>query len=198
MKQRAIAGQLTLGLQSPDVDACMACRGLFSVSYLKRHVLKADFVPSLDAASRLHAKFKALWEEERDRLPRQHERYTCSAFLEPILADLGWFSLPEKALPFGQTRKRPDFCLFTSSEARNAAAESTDPVRVFSLAVTVKAANSSANAEQSVQLQCMGPDTKTQPQGFEHALDFQVEHKQYRFWLRTEPEMAGPHGHPVI
>lgn len=62
-------GQLTLGLQSPDTDAGMACRGLFSLSYLKRHVLKADFVPDLAAAGRLHAKFKTLWEEARDRLP---------------------------------------------------------------------------------------------------------------------------------
>jgi hypothetical protein len=137
MKRRA-PGQLSLSLQTPDTAVWMACRGLFSLNYLKQHVQKADFVPPVDAANRLHAKVKALWEEERGRLSRQHERYTCSAFLEPILADLGWLSLPEKSLPFGQfTRKRPDFCLFTSPDARNAAAESDDPARVFSLAATV-------------------------------------------------------------
>ena len=137
MKKRA-QGQLSLALQTPDADAWIACTRLFSLNYLKQHVLRADFVPSTDAAGRLHAKVKALWEEERGRLPRQHERYTCSAFLEPILADLGWMSLPEKALPFGQfTRKRPDFCLFTAPDSRNAAAESTEPVRVFSLVATV-------------------------------------------------------------
>ena len=97
MKKR-LPGQLSLALQTPDTDGWMACRSLFSLNYLKQHGLKTDSVPTAEAAGRLYGKFKALWEEERERLPRQHERCTCSVFLDPILADLGWHSLPEADL----------------------------------------------------------------------------------------------------
>ena len=136
--RKRVPGQLSFHLRTAEADAWIKCKDLFSLNYLRRHIQNANILPPLEAAQRLHAKIKALWEAERYRLSRQPERYTCSVFLEPILADLGWLVLPEKSLPSGQfTRKRPDFCLFTSAETRDGAAGSEDPVRVFSLAATV-------------------------------------------------------------
>ena len=57
---KRVVGQLSLDLRTADADAWMACRGLFSLNYLNRHVLKADFMPPLDVAKRLHGKVKAL------------------------------------------------------------------------------------------------------------------------------------------
>jgi hypothetical protein len=130
--------QLTLNLIAEEPGAWIECRGLFSSSYLRNHLVKADFFPKPEAATELYESLKNLWTNKYESLWRQGERYTCSAFLEPVLKNLGWEFLPEKALPQGQfTKKRPDFCLYSAAEAFQKASVSDDPSLVYGFAATV-------------------------------------------------------------
>jgi hypothetical protein len=101
-------------------------------------LVKADFFPKPEAVMELYKSLKDLWTDKYESLWRQGERYTCSAFLEPVLKNLGWELLPEKALPLGQfTKKRPDFCLYSEADAFQKASVSYDPSLVYGYAATV-------------------------------------------------------------
>jgi len=120
--------QLTLDLIAETPAEWMECRGLFSASYIRNHVTAADFIPTPEAASAIYDAVKTLWFEHYEALWRQGERYTCSAFIEPVLRLLGWELLPEKGLPLGQfAKKRPDFCLYADADAFRKASTTTDP-----------------------------------------------------------------------
>ena len=132
------SNQLPLNLIAEEPGEWIECRGLFSSSYLRNHLVKADFFPKPEAASEVYESLKNLWTEKYESLWRQGERYTCSAFLEPVLRSVGWELLPEKALPLGQfTKKRPDFCLYSEEEAFQKASVSDDPSLVYGYAATV-------------------------------------------------------------
>jgi hypothetical protein len=137
MKRRR-SNQLILNLIAEEPGAWIECRGLFSSSYLRNHLVRADFFPKPELATELYDTLKDLWTDKYESLWRQGERYTCSAFLEPVLKSLGWALLPEKALPPGQfTKKRPDFCLYSEAEAFQKASVSDDPSLVYGYAATV-------------------------------------------------------------
>jgi hypothetical protein len=130
--------QLSFNLIAEEPEVWIECRGLFSSSYLRNHVTQADFVAKPEIANVLYENIKGLWVDRYEALWRQGERYTCSAFLEPVLKMLGWTLLPEKELPSGQfTKKRPDYCLFVDVETFQKAAESEDPTSVYAGAATV-------------------------------------------------------------
>lgn len=61
---------------------------------------------------------------------------------------------------------------------------------------SITATDSDPKVSQSVQIRCTGHDGKSQPQGFAHVQQFNVDGKQHLLWLRTEPEMAQPNAHP--
>jgi len=130
--------QLTLDLIAETPAEWVECRGLFSASYIRNHVTAADFIPTPEAASTTYDAVKALWVDRYEALWRQGERYTCSAFIEPVLRLLGWELLPEKALPLGQfAKKRPDFCLYPDADAFRKASTTTDPTSTYGQAATV-------------------------------------------------------------
>ncbi|MFH1629104.1 MAG: hypothetical protein ABIE47_10325, partial [Pseudomonadota bacterium] len=130
--------QLTLDLIAEAPGEWIECRGLFSKSYLRNHVMQADFILTPEVASGMYDAVKALWFDHYQALWRQGERYTCSAFIEPALKVLGWELLPEKALPLGHlTKKRPDFCLYADADAFKKASVTDDPGLVYSQAATV-------------------------------------------------------------
>ena len=78
-----------------------------------------------------------IWRARLTALGRQNEAFTCSTFLEPILDRLGWLRIPQQSMPNDfATRKRPDYCVFTS-EADFTAASEADANTLFRLSATV-------------------------------------------------------------
>lgn len=131
-------GQLALEMASPAEASGILCRGIFSLNYLGRHFRDADKenFPSAAEVRPIYEAAKARWQDHLHGLRKQKEAYTRTAFLDPLLKDLGWQFIPEAELPKGVTRKRPDYCLFTTVEARQQAAEQNETVEVFRFADT--------------------------------------------------------------
>src|SRR5216683_2979813 len=77
------------------------CEGVFSLHYLKRLLAQGSQIPSADEVRPLYDKLNARWSNNRPGLRRQGEAYTRQKFLDPTLRDLGWYFLPENALPEG-------------------------------------------------------------------------------------------------
>ena len=131
-------GQLALEMDSPIEESGILCRGIFSVNYLAKHFRDRDkdnFPAAADVSS-IYEAVKARWLDHLPGLRKQKEAYTRTAFLDPLLADLGLQFIPEAELPKGTTRKRPDYCLFPNTEARQQAAVQTETVDVFRFADT--------------------------------------------------------------
>ncbi len=116
------------------------CEGVFSLHYLKRLLAENPHMPSADEVRPVYDESKARWTDNRPGLRRQNEAYTRLKFLDPTLRDLGWFFLPENALPAGNTRKRPDYCLFPdeATEQRVAAQSATEIFRASLTAMEAK------------------------------------------------------------
>ena len=78
-----------------------------------------------------------IWRARVTALGRQNEAFNCSTFLEPILDRLGWLRIPQQSMPNDfTTRKRPDYCLFTS-EVEFTAASEADANTLFRFSATV-------------------------------------------------------------
>lgn len=115
----------------------VVCRGIFSTNYLSRHFRNSEYYPTADEVTPYYEATKVRWRDYLPGLRKQSEAYTRTAFLDPLLPDLGWHFIPEAKLPKGLTRKRPDYCLFPSAEAQQQAAAQTSTVDVFRFADTV-------------------------------------------------------------
>jgi len=102
-------------------------------------------VPAADEVLPLFEKLKSRWLENFHGLRRQGEPYTRTKFIDPTLINLGWFFIPEKNLPEGNTRKRPDYCLFANEaiEKRVAASDATAIFRASSTVIEAKKAQHS-------------------------------------------------------
>ena len=129
--------QLDFALPREEVSGALHSHGIFTSNYLQRHFARTANFPPVAEIERLYGEARVLWEEKLPGLIKQKEAYTRTAFLDPLLAALGWHFIPEANLPHGPTRKRPDYALLrdaTRSEQAAAAADATD---IFRLAETV-------------------------------------------------------------
>lgn len=128
--------QLPLGIDPSPTDAASVCRGVFSLPYLRDHFIRSHACPAADEVRGLYDVAKTRWRENLAGLRKQKEAYTRTAFLDPLLNEMGWQFIPEAELPKGPTRKRPDYCLFPTTELRQLAAGQSDTVDVFRFADT--------------------------------------------------------------
>src|ERR1043166_6113561 len=130
--------QLGLSLVGEGFEGALETRGVFSLAYLSRHLPLAQEYASQPAVGQAFREIGELWARHLRALrERENEAFTCATFLEPILDRLGWRRIPQEAMPGGfATRKRPDYCLFTSDTDFTAAAEA-DAKTLFRLSATV-------------------------------------------------------------
>ncbi|MBI4028517.1 MAG: Eco57I restriction-modification methylase domain-containing protein [Verrucomicrobia bacterium] len=134
--------QLSLDLHGEGFEGSVESKGIFSATYLNRHLRKSqDFgaVTDCEPVFRIAAE---RWRQHAAGLSRQNEAFTCSTWIEPLLDALGWSRMPQQLMPNDLgTRKRPDYCLFTSSDDFTASSEA-DPQTLFRKSATVLEAKS--------------------------------------------------------
>jgi len=130
--------QLGLILQGEGFEGALETRGLFSLAYLSRHLTIAPEFASAAECGAIHREIGEIWHRHLRALSsrRRNEAFTCSTLLEPILDRLGWRLIPQETMPNLTTRKKPDYCLFTSETDYFAAAEADASV-LFRLSATV-------------------------------------------------------------
>jgi type I restriction-modification system DNA methylase subunit len=116
-------------------DNWWECKGIFSPSYVRTHL--SQYTPNTQEVSQLYQEFRALWVRNLSGLRQQGEAYTRSRFLDPILRRLGWYFIPERSLPKGRTKKRPDYCLFRDEETEQDAASGENAQEVFASSSSV-------------------------------------------------------------
>jgi hypothetical protein len=138
-KRRASVNQLDLISDDGPNEGWWTCQGIFTRPYL-RQLANSEHLPSADEVRPLFEKLKTRWLDNLPGLRRQGEPYTRTKFLDPTLLDLGWHFIPEKNLPHGKTRKRPDYCLFgeEETERRVAASDATEIFRASSTVIEAK------------------------------------------------------------
>jgi hypothetical protein len=144
-RQPASVNQLDLNISELANEGWWRCQGVFARPYLNRFITDPEQVPSSDEVRPLFEKLKSRWLDNFPGLRRQGEPYTRTKFIDPTLADLGWYFIPEKNLPQGNTRKRPDYCVFANEELekRVAAADATEIFRASSTVIEAKKAQHS-------------------------------------------------------
>ena len=102
---------------------------MFSAPYIRSHFRKRQDFPSGNDVRGIYDTIRKLWSDNYSALRKQNEAFTRTQFIDPVLRHLGWHFLTESNMPrekHVKTRKRPDYCLFTQSEALTAAAAGTD------------------------------------------------------------------------
>ncbi|PYJ84624.1 MAG: hypothetical protein DME22_12115, partial [Verrucomicrobia bacterium] len=127
-----------LTLQGEGFEGALETRGVFSLAYLSRHLPIASEFASAAECGAIHREIGEIWHRHLPALSsrRRNEAFTCSTLLEPILDRLGWRRIPQETMPNLTTRKKPDYCLFTSETDYFAAAEADASV-LFRLSATV-------------------------------------------------------------
>ncbi len=131
-KGKSSGGQLSLGIQHDGQSAAFVCRGIFSANYLKEHFARSENFPKTDEVRPIYERLKTRWHENYIGLCKRKEAYTRTEFLDPLLKEIGWEFIPEQDLPAkGVTRKRPDYCLFLTNDARQRAAQQSETADVF-------------------------------------------------------------------
>jgi len=140
------------------------CEGIFSVHYLARLLAENSQIPSADEVRPIYDAVYANWSANRAGLRRQSEAYTRQKFLDPTLHGMGWFFLPENALPQGNTRKRPDYCLFDdeATEQRVAAQSATEIFRTSLTAMEAKKLEHSLDKVSTVETPGWFPSQQVQ------------------------------------
>ena len=133
--------QLGLTLQGEGFEGALETRGVFSLAYLSRHLAVAPEFASPDECAAIHREIGEIWQRHLTALRRQNEAFNCSTLLEPILDRLGWRRIPQQSIPNLETRKKPDYCLFTSEQDFLAGAEA-DATTLFRLSATMLEAKS--------------------------------------------------------
>ncbi len=130
--------QMTLALPGEDCKGPVETRGLFSKSYLTRRLRADPLFASAAESADAYALVCRNVREQGDALRRRGEAFTCTVLLEPMLDALGWSRLPQENMPGNLgTRKRPDYCLFSSDDAFAAATTSADASTLFRHSATV-------------------------------------------------------------
>lgn len=129
--------QLGLELRGEGFEGPLEARGVFSTAYLLRHLRNAPEFASESDTAQMFREIADIWSARATALGRQNEAFNCSTFLEPILDRLGWLRIPQQSMPNDfTTRKRPDYCVFTS-QAEFTAASEADANTLFGLSATV-------------------------------------------------------------
>jgi len=136
-RRHAGGGQLDLAIAEETGDKPVACRGLFSANYLRRHFPGHEAFPKAEEVSELYDSARRRWEENADGLRNQSEAYTRTEFLDSLLAGLGWQFIPEAQLPRGTKLEKPDYCLFPDAARRQQAAAQTTNTATFAFADSV-------------------------------------------------------------
>jgi hypothetical protein len=136
-KRQGEDNQPELALTGEGFQGTTETRGLFSGTYLERHLPQSrEFVSERDAQA-VYELTNELVRNHLEALQKQNEAFTCSTFLEPLLDALGWRRIPQQSMPAGMvTRKRPDYCLLASDEAF-ATASRADATELFRQSATV-------------------------------------------------------------
>lgn len=129
--------QLGLNLRGEGFEGPLEARGVFSKAYLSRHLRSAPEFASESDTAQVSREIAEIWRARVTALGRQNEAFNCSTFLEPVLDRLGWLRIPQQSMPNDfTTRKRPDYCLFTSETEFTSASEA-DANTLFRLSATV-------------------------------------------------------------
>jgi hypothetical protein len=129
--------QLGLALTGEGFQGAAETHGLLSLAYITRQLRESDHFASLAETTPVYEGACRLMKDHAAALRRRGEAFTCSMFLEPLLDFLGWRRIPQQSMPGNMgTRKRPDYCLFTTDQAFTAAAEA-DSSTLFLLSATV-------------------------------------------------------------
>ena len=129
--------QLGLALTGEGFQGPAEPHGLLSSAYLARHLKESNQFASKADATVAYELACRLVREQIPALRKRGEAFTRSTFLDPLLDALGWRRVPEEAIPGGfGTRKKPDYCLFTTEEAFIAASQA-DAGTLFRLSATV-------------------------------------------------------------
>jgi hypothetical protein len=116
--------QLGLNLRGEGFEGSLEAHGVFSTGYLTRHLHDAPEFASENDATPAFRDIEDIWRARLTALGRQNEAFNCSTFIEPILDNLGWRRIPQQSMPNDlSTRKRPDYCLFTSEQEFTEASE---------------------------------------------------------------------------
>ena len=136
-RQSTNPDQLDFALPREEVSGALHSHGLFTSNYLQRHFARGPDFPPVAEIESLYREARALWEEKLPGLIKQKEAYTRTAFLDPLLAALGWHFIPEANLPHGPTRKRPDYALLRDAARCEQAAAASDTTDIFRLADSV-------------------------------------------------------------
>lgn len=129
--------QLGLNLRGEGFEGALEARGVFSAAYLTRHLRNAPEFAREQDVTQAFREIGEIWRARLTALGRQNEAFNCSSFLEPLLDRLGWLRIPQQSMPNDfTTRKRPDYCLFTSEVDFTAASEA-DASTLFRLSASV-------------------------------------------------------------
>ena len=130
-------GQIALALTGEGFGGPAETHGLLSMAYIARHLQESPGFPSLADTTSVYEQIVGLWRENVAALRRRNEAFTCYTFLEPVLDQLGWRRIPQQSMPGNMgTRKRPDYCLFSSDEMFRSAS-AADAQTLFRLSATV-------------------------------------------------------------
>jgi hypothetical protein len=91
--------QMTLALTGEGYQEPFETRGVFSKTYLARHIRGSRLFASPPESAAAYALVCRLVREQGDALRRRGEAFTCTALLEPMLDALGWRRLPQENMP---------------------------------------------------------------------------------------------------
>jgi len=137
--------QIHLAIPAEPDERPFLCLGIFSGNYLRRQLAGSQYVPTAADVEAIYDKVKDRWIRNYSGLCRQNEAYTRTRFLDPTLSEMGWFFIPENSLPEGNTRKRPDYCVFQDqlTEQRVASQSATEIFRASETVLEAKKAEHS-------------------------------------------------------
>ncbi len=93
-------------------------KSLFSEHYLTRRLPEYPEWTENEAAEKLRAQFRELYNQTKNGLERANESQTEEDFIKPALLRLGWHTIVQQGRRRAGVLERPDYVLFASDQAR--------------------------------------------------------------------------------
>src|SRR5438128_1076112 len=92
--------QLGLGLRGEGFEGRLEARGVFSTTYLMRHLRGAQEFATENDVAQVFQEIAEIWRVRVAALSRSrsNEAFTCSELLEPILDRLNWRRIPQQSM----------------------------------------------------------------------------------------------------